>query len=151
MTKYRSTLNCLLEMLLLPAVIILKLFLSLLDPVYNILLHVKPQFNFSLVQYFQTLKSQLLFSCLMTICLFVSHGFLLNLGITQNCSLKCEPQYPVYLATASFLLIISALPFSFFVGVVTIIILGRPLMPVPDPVQKCHCFSQFYISHLVYF
>ena len=153
MTKYRSTLNCLLEMLLLPAVIILKLFLSLLDPVYNILLHVKPQFNFSLVQYFQRLKSQLFFSCLMTICLFVSHGFLLNLGITQNCSLKCEPQYPVYLATASFLLIISALPFSFFVGlyVVTIIILGRPSMAVPDPVQKCHCFSQFYISHLVYF
>ena len=127
MTKYRSTLNCLLEMLLLPAVIILKLFLSLLDPVYNILLHVKPQFNFSLVQYFQRLKSQLFSSCLMTICLFVSHGFLLNLGITKNCSLKCELQYPVYLATAAFLLIISALPFSFFVGlyVVTIIIFGE--------------------------
>ena len=114
-------------MLLLPAVIILKLFLSLLDPVYNILLHVKPQFNFSLVQYFRRLKSQLFFSYLMTICLFVSDGFLLNLGITKNCSLKCEPEYPVYLATAAFLLIISALPFSFFVGlyVVTIIIFGE--------------------------
>ena len=124
MIKYGSTLNCLLGMLLLPAVIILKL----LDPVYNILLHVnKPQFNFSLVQYFQTLKSQLFFSCLMTICLFVSHGFLLNLGITKNCSLKWELEYPVYLATAAFLLIISALPFSFFVGlyVVTIIIFGE--------------------------
>ena len=51
MIKYRLTLNCLLEMLLFPAVITLKLFLSLLDPVYKILLHVKPQFNFSLVQY----------------------------------------------------------------------------------------------------
>ena len=63
----------------------------------------------------------------MTICLFVSHGFLLNLGITKNCSLNCELQYPVYLATAAFLLIISALPFSFFVGlyVVTIIIFGE--------------------------
>ena len=132
-------------MLLLPAVIILKLFLSLLDPVYNILLHVKPQFNFSLVQYFQRLKSQLFFSCLMTICLFVSHGFLLNLGITNNCSLKCELQYPVYLATAAFLLIISALPFSFFVGlyVVTIIIFGETFdassrscteMPLPFPI-----------------
>ena len=90
MIKYRPTLNCLLEMLLLPAVINLKLFLSLLDPVYNILLRVKPQFKFSLVQYFWRLKSQLFFSCLMTICLFVSHGFLLNLGITKNCSLKCE-------------------------------------------------------------
>ena len=90
MIKYRPTLNCLLEMLLLPAVINLKLFLSLLDPVYNILLRVKPQFKFSLVQYFWRLKSQLFFSCLMTIYLFVSHGFLLNLGITKNCSLKCE-------------------------------------------------------------
>ena len=150
MIKYGSTLNCLLGILLLPAVIILKLFLSLLDPVYNILLHVKPQFNFSLVQYFQRLKSQLFFSCLMTICLFVPHGFLLNLGITKNCSLKCELQYPVYLATAAFLLIISALPFSFFVGLY-VVTLGRPLMPVPDPVQKCHSFFQFYISHLVYF
>ena len=75
-------------MLLLPAVIILKLFLSLLDPVYNILLHVKPQFDFSLVQYFRRLKSQLFFSYLMTICLFVSHGFLLNLGITKKCFFK---------------------------------------------------------------
>ena len=40
------SLNCLLEMLLFPAVITLKLFLSLLDQVYKILLHVKPQFNF---------------------------------------------------------------------------------------------------------
>ena len=75
MIKYRSTLNCLLEMLLFPAVIILKLFLFLLDPVYKVLLHVKPQFNFSLVQYFWRLKSQLFLSCLMTNCLFVSHGF----------------------------------------------------------------------------
>ena len=114
-------------MLLFPAVIILKLFLSLHHPVYKILLHVKPQFNFSLVQYFWRLKSQLFFSCLMTVCLFVSHGFLLNLGITKNCSLNCELQYPVYLATAAFLLIISALPFSFFVGlyVVTIILFGE--------------------------
>ena len=127
MIKYRSTLNCLLEMLLFPAVITLKLFLSLLDPVYKILLHVKPQFNFLLVQYFWRLKSQLFFSCLMTVCLFVSHGFLVNLGITKHCSLNCELQYPVYLATAAFLLIISALPCSFFVGlyVVTIIIFGE--------------------------
>lgn len=90
MIKYRSTLNCLLEMLLFPAVIILKLFLSLLDPVYKILFHVKPEFNFSLVQYFWRLKSQLFFSCLMTICLFVSHGFLLNLGITKMwASISC--------------------------------------------------------------
>ena len=54
-------------------------------------------------------------------------AFLLNLGITKNCSLKCELQYPVHLATAAFLLIISSLPFSFFVGlyVVTIIIFGE--------------------------
>ena len=125
--NYRSTLNCLLEMLLFPAAIILKLFISLLDPVYKILFHVKPEFNFSLVQYFWRLKSQLFFSSLMTISLFVSHGFLLNLGITKNGSLKCGLQYPVYLETAAFLLILSALSFSFFVGlyVVTIIIFGE--------------------------
>ena len=54
-------------------------------------------------------------------------AFLLNLGITKNCSLKCELQYPVHFTTAAFLLIISALPFSFFVGlyVVTIVIFGE--------------------------
>ena len=49
MVKHRTTLNCLLELLLFPAVI-LKLFLSLLDPVHKILLHLTPHFNFLLVQ-----------------------------------------------------------------------------------------------------
>ena len=43
---------------------------------------------FSLEQYFRRLKSQLFFSYLMTICLFVSHGFLLNLGITKKLFFK---------------------------------------------------------------
>ena len=63
----------------------------------------------------------------MTICLFVSHGILLNLGITQNFSFDCELPYTVYLVTAAIVLIISALPFPFLVGsyVVTIIIFGK--------------------------
>ena len=53
MVKHRTTFNyCLLEFLLFPAVIILKLFLSLLDPVYKIVSHLTPPFNFLLVQYF---------------------------------------------------------------------------------------------------
>ena len=39
MVQHRTTLNCLLELLLFPAVIILKLFLPLLDLVYKIVLH----------------------------------------------------------------------------------------------------------------
>ena len=63
----------------------------------------------------------------MTICLFVSHGILLNLGITQNFSFDCELPYTVYLVTAAIVLIISALPFPFLVGsfVGTIIIFGE--------------------------
>ena len=52
MVKHRTTFNCLLELLLFPAVIILKLFLSLLDPVYKLVSHLTPPFNFLLVQYF---------------------------------------------------------------------------------------------------
>ena len=128
MVKHRTTLNCLLELLLFPAVIILKLFLSLLDPVYKSLLHVHltPRFNFSLVQYFWSLKSKVFLSSLMTICLFVSHGILLHLGIT-NSSFNCELPYAVYLVTAAIVFIISVLPFPFVVGsyVVTIIIFGE--------------------------
>ena len=124
MVQHRTTLNCLLELLLFPAVIILKLFLPLLDLGYKIVLHLAPQFNFSLVQYFSILKSKLFLSSLMTICLLVSHGILLNLGINQNFSFDCELPYTVYLLTAAIVLIISALPFPFLVGsyVVTIII-----------------------------
>ena len=59
----------------------------------------------------------------MTICLLVSRGILLNLGITQNFSFDCELPYTVYLVTAAIVLIISALPFPFLVGsyVVTIV------------------------------
>ena len=93
--KHNTTLNCLLELLLFFAVIILKLFLSLVDPVYKIVLHLTPQFNFSLVQYFWCLKSKFFLLSLMTICLFVSHGILLNLGITQDFSFDwaCELPY----------------------------------------------------------
>ena len=114
------TLNCLLEFLF-PAVIILKLFLSLLDPVYKIVLHLTTHASFQPFTgaIFLELNSQ----SVITIYLFVSQGILLNLGITQN--FECELPYTVYLVTAAIVLIISALPFPFLVGscVVTIIIL----------------------------
>ena len=83
MVKHRTTLNCLLELLLFPAVIILKLFLSLLDPVYKSLLHVHltPRFNFSLVQYFWSLKSKVFLSSLMTICLLSLMVFCYTLAL----------------------------------------------------------------------
>ena len=52
MVKYNTLLNWVLEILLFAAVIILRVFLSLLDPLYKVLLHIKPQVKFSLVQYF---------------------------------------------------------------------------------------------------
>ena len=63
----------------------------------------------------------------MTICLFVFHGILLNLGKTQNFSFDCELPNAVYLVTDSIVLIISAQPFPFLLGsyVVTIIIFGE--------------------------
>lgn len=82
--KYNTTINCLLEMLLFPAVIILKLFLSLLNPVYNILFHIRPQFKFSLVHHFWGITSKFFLFSLMTVYLFVFHGILLNLGTTPN-------------------------------------------------------------------
>ena len=78
----------------------------------------------------------------MTTCLFVFHGILLNLGIAQIFSFDCELPYTIYLVTAAIVLIISALPFSFLVGsyVLLSLYLGRLLMPLPDPVWKCHFF-----------
>ena len=61
MVKHRAALNCLLELLLFPAVIILKLFLSLLDPVYKIVLNLTPHFNFSLAQCCWNLNSKFFF------------------------------------------------------------------------------------------
>ena len=82
MVKHRTTLNCLLELLLFPAVIILKLFLSLRDQVYKIVLQncVTSHASF---QPFTGAKF------VMTVCLFVFHGILPNLGITQNFSFDC--------------------------------------------------------------
>ena len=51
MVKYNKLLNWVLEILPFPA-IILRVFLSSLDPLYKVLLHIKPQVKFSLVQYF---------------------------------------------------------------------------------------------------
>ena len=60
MVKYNTLLNWVLEILLFPAVIILRVFLSLLDPLNKVLLHIKPQVKFSLVQYFG-IKNQSVF------------------------------------------------------------------------------------------
>lgn len=57
MVKYNTLLNWVLEILLFPGVIFLRFFLSLLDPLYKVLLHIKPQVKFSLVQYFWHKKS----------------------------------------------------------------------------------------------
>ena len=138
MVKHRTTLNCLLELLLFPAVIILKLFLSLLDPVGKIVLHLTPDLNFSQVQHFWSLKSKLFLSSVMIISLFVSHGTLLNLGIAQNCSFDYELPYTVNFLTAAIVLIFNFQHYHFhFLWVHMLLLLlhlGRHLVPLPDPI-----------------
>ena len=90
MFKYCTTLNCVLEILLFPAVIILKLFLTFLDPVYKNMLHVKPPFKFSLKKHFWSLTSNIFLSSLMTIHLFVFHGILSKLCATHQLMLDLE-------------------------------------------------------------
>ena len=82
--KYSGTLNYLLETTLFPTAIILKLFLSLFDPVYKTCLNVKQLSKFSLVQDFWSLTSKFLLSIIMLICLFLFHSILLNIDTTQK-------------------------------------------------------------------
>lgn len=127
MVKYNTLLNWVLEILLFAAVIILRVFLSLLDPLYKVLLHIKPQVKFSLVQYFWHKKSKCFLSSLITTCLLVFHGILFNLGTTHNLVLDCElHSAPVYLLAVAIILTISALPYPFLVGsyVVSVMALG---------------------------
>ena len=74
----------LLETTLFPAAIILKLFLSLFDPVYKTCLNVKQLSKFSLVQDFWSLTSKFLLSIIMLMCLFLFHSILLNIDTTQK-------------------------------------------------------------------
>ena len=101
----------------------------------------------SAVAYKASVRKKKLLS-VMTIGLFLSHGILLNLGIRQNNSFHCTLQDPAYLATAGILLTMSALPFTFLVGlfVIAILALWRPLMLNPNPFQNCHSLFLYFIS-----
>lgn len=126
--KYNRTLNYLLETTLFPAVIILKLLLCLLDPVYKTCLNVKPLSKFSLVQYFWSLTSKFFLSIIMITCLFLFHGILLNFDTTQNLVLVHKLRSaPMYLVPFALILTISALPYPFLVGsfVISIIAVGE--------------------------
>jgi len=119
MVKYNTLFNWVLEILLFPAVISLRVFLFLLDPLYKVLLHIKPQVKFSLVQYFWNIKSKCFLSSLIAICLFVFHGIFVSLDTTHNLVLDSELRSaPVYLL---------ALPYPFLVAsyVVSVIALGE--------------------------
>ena len=126
MVKYNALLNWVLEILLFPAVIILRVFLSLLDPLYKVLLHIKPQVKFSLVQYFWNKKSKCFLSRLIATCLFVFHGIFFNLDTTHNLVLECKlHSAPVYLLTLAITLTISALPYPFLVASYVVLVMAQ--------------------------
>ena len=156
-----------LEILLFPAVIILRVFLCLLDPLYKVLLHIKPQVKFSLVQYFWNKKSKCFLSSLIATCLFVFHGIFFNPDTTHNLVLDRKlHSAPVYLLALAIILTTSALPYPFLVAsyVVSVMALGEifdaysrhclelPLLfPIYFPfcilVQKClNCTIQVFYS-----
>ena len=116
----------------------------------KIVLHLTPHFNFSQVQHFWSLKSKLFLSSVMIISLFVSHGILLNLGIAQNFSFDCELPSTVNFLTAAIVLIFNFQHYHFhFLWVHMLLLLlhlGRRLVPLPDPIKKCHFFPILYLS-----
>ena len=69
--KYSQTLDYFLETLLFPAVVILKMVLFMLEPVYKTCFNIKSQSKFSLVQYFWSLASKVFLSTIMIMCLFL--------------------------------------------------------------------------------
>ena len=122
---------------------ILKLFVSLINPVYNIPLHIRPQFKFSLVHHLWGITSKFFLFSLMTVHLFVFHGILLNLVTTHNLVLDSGVySASVYLGTVAIILTISTLPHPLLLGsfVATAITMGETLMlnVVPSNVQNHH-------------
>ena len=109
--KYNQRLDYILEIILCPAVVLLRLFLSPLEPLYKTCLPVKPQSKFSLVKYFWSLASKVFLSTVMT-CLFLYYSTLLNLGTTQTL-LAVSKHYSVTMYSAGIFLIVIAVGENF--------------------------------------
>ena len=111
--KYNQTLNYALEIIVLPAVGMLKLFLHLLEPLYKVCLHTNPQSKFFLMQYFRRLASKVFLFTVMVTCLLVYYSILLNLSTNQ--ALLVGHSVTFYLAATTFILTTFGLPFGFLV------------------------------------
>ena len=110
--KYNQRLNYILEIILCPAVVLLRLFLSPLEPLYKTCLPVKPQSKFSLVQYFWSLASKVFLSTVIITCVFLYYSILLNLGTTQTL-LAVSKHYSVTMYSAGIFLIVIAVGENF--------------------------------------
>ena len=109
--KYSQTLNYLLEIIFFPAVVIIKLSLYLLEPLYKTCLHFKSLPKFFLVQYFWNLASKVFLSTVMISSLLLYYSILLNLA--TNHTMAASHSFPFYLAATALILTISALPYRF--------------------------------------
>ena len=94
--KYSHTLNSLLELIFFPSVVIIRLVLYFLEPLYNSCLQVKSKSKFSLVQYFWSLASKVFLFFVMVTRRLLYYSILLSLSPTQT--LAMHHSVPFYLA-----------------------------------------------------
>ena len=79
-----------------PSVVIIRLVLYFLEPLYNSCLQVKSKSKFSLVQYFWSLASKVFLFYVMVTCRLLYYSILLSLSPTQT--LAMHHSVPFYLA-----------------------------------------------------
>ena len=146
--KYHKEINYSLELLLFPGVIILKLCLSLLEPVYNVCLQAKPVHKFSLVQYVWSLPSKFFLPTIMLTFDFLFHCIIFNLD-SPNLLLNHKlSSVLVYVVVIALLMVISVLPYPIFVVsfVVSTVAMGENFdASSRDPIEMPLVFPFLYI------
>ena len=94
-----------------PSVVIIRLVLHFLEPLYKSCLQIKSKSRFSLVHYFWSLASKIFLFLVMVTCLLLYYSILLNLSPTRT--LGVGHSVPFYLAATVLILTLSALPCGF--------------------------------------
>ena len=146
--KYHKGINYSLELLLFPGVIILRMCLSLLEPVYNLCLQAKPVHKFSLVQYVWSLASKFFLPTIMLTFVLFLHCIIFNLD-SQNLLVDHKlNSVLVYVIAIALLMVVSVLPYSIFVVsfVVITVAMGESFdASSRDPIEMPLVFPFLYI------
>ena len=146
--KSHKGINYSLELLLFPGVIILRMCLSLLEPVYNLCLQAKPVHKFSLVQYVWSLASKFFLPTIMLTFVLFFHCIIFNLD-SQNLLVDHKlNSVLVYVVAIALLMVVSVLPYSIFVVsfVVITVAMGESFdASSRDPIEMPLVFPFLYI------